>query len=729
MTASASHPSKQLRLTAEAVSRTCTTASRRSGASSRSRIRAVAGLASQQPWRSDMRTRFVWSMVAFSAVCAVLDTAIVAAQKPLFSQSVYYAHGWPIVPLATLGAAVMGALIVSRYPTHPIGWLLVVIGGTSVAVVAEAYMLWPPGGSGHTAVVAGHVVGWAGALVASPLGITALIVIFLVAPDGRMHSRTAYLIALAGVVGFILYILGVLSLSPTGYDADNLGPAKNGYTAVAVWFATGALAASGIAIVARTFRAQGEVRRQLLWMTAPAVILSGTYSWFLLTQQFDFNAQSEFAASLLYVAYISVPICTGVAVLHHRLFEIDLIVNRTLVLFLATILVGTAYVLGVVALGTITPGGDGIWPSLPAMALAALAFQPLRLRVVRIADRFAFGPAAEPYDALADFSRRLGDSPDPSDLLPAVADAAATAVTARRATVTLFLPYGASQTASSPAGADVDTAPTADFPVAGDDEVLGSLSVEMPPGRALRASDAALLRTLADQAVIAFRNARLSAELAHRVSELDQQASALEESRRRLISAGDAERSRLELAITKDVAPHLEVLPERLERLARCESVAVTAELVRPLRADAEAALQALREITRGVYPVQLGRSGLEPALRSLLGRAAENTLVVDHEGQNPRCDARVEAAAYFCVAEAVRAMVGPIGVSVRQCEDVLQVSIGGQDDPDVPLANMRDRTEAAGGTVASDTSHGWLSLDVRLPAQRSGAPANSVVA
>src|SRR3954454_2020130 len=717
MTASASHRSKQLRLTAEAVSPTCTTASRQSAASSRSSIRSVTGLESQQLWRSDVRTRFVWSMVAFSAVCAVLDTAIVAAQNPLFSQSVYYAHGWPIVPLATLGAAVMGALIVSRYPTPPIGWLLVVIGGTSLAVVAEAYMFWPPGGSGHTAVVAGHVVGWAGALVASPLGITALIVIFLIAPDGRMHSRTARLIALAGIVGFILYLLGVLSLSPTGYNVDNLGPAKNGYTAVAVWFATGALAASGIAIVARTFRAQGEVRRQLLWMTAPAVILSGTYSWFLLTEQFDFNAQSEFAASLLYVAYISVPICTGVAVLHHRLFEIDLIVNRTLVVFLATILAGTAYVLGVVTLGAIAPGGGGVWPSLPAMAIAAMAFQPLRLQVVRLADRLAFGPAAEPYDALADFSRRLGDSPDPSHLLPAVAEAAATAVRARRVTVTLLLPYGATQTASSPADADVDAASGTNFPVTDVDEVLGSLAVAMPPGRSLRASDTALLRSLADQAVIAFRNARLSAELAHRVDELDQQASALEESRRRLISAGDAERSRLELAITKDVAPHLEVLPQRLDRLARRDPGAVTADLVRPLRAHAEAALEALREITRGVYPVQLGRSGLEPALRSLLGRAAENTLVVDHEGQNPRCDARVEAAAYFCVAEAVRAMVGPIGVSVRQCEDHLQVSIDGQDDPDVPLANMRDRTEAAGGTVASDTSHGWLSLDVRLPA------------
>src|SRR3954449_4976292 len=468
-----------------------------------------------------MRARIAWSVVVLSVVCAVHDTVIVAAQKPLLSHEVFYEHGWPIVPLATLGAAVMGALIVSRYPKHPIGWLLVVTGSTSIAVAGEAYEFWPPFGSGHTAVTAAHVVGWVSALFGSPLGITCLIVIFLIAPDGRLHSRIARLIVLTGLTGFLLYIAGVLSLTPTGYDVDDLGPASNGFTSVAVWFTTASLAASGIAIFARTVRARGETRRQLLWMTAPAVILSATYSWLLLTQQFDFDTQSKFSATLLYIAFISVPICTGVAVLHHRLFEIDLIVNRTLVLFLATILVGTAYVLGVVTLGAIAPGGGGVWPSLPAMAIAAMAFQPLRLQVVRLADRLAFGPAAEPYDALADFSRRLGDSPDPSDLLPAVADAAASAVKARRVTVTLFLPYDASQSASFPLGGDVDATPGADFPVNDDDEVLGSLSVQMPPGRALRASDTALLRTLADQAVIAFRNARLSAELAHRVSELN----------------------------------------------------------------------------------------------------------------------------------------------------------------------------------------------------------------
>src|SRR4051812_34508795 len=472
MTASALHQRRLPGPLEVAVWPTCAIVSRRSADSSRSTARRVAALGSLQRWRSEMRARIAWSMVVLSVVCAVLASVAVAAQRAVLSPEVFYEHGWPIVPLATLGAAVMGALIVSRYPRHPIGWLLVVTGATSIAVAGEAYEFWPPFGSGHTAVTAAHVAGYVAALFGSPLGITCLIVIFLIAPDGRLHSRVARLIVLTGLVGFILYIAGVVSLTPTGYDVNDLGPANNAYTSWAVWFTTASLAAAGTAIFARTLRAQGETRRQLLWMTAPAVILSGTYTWFLLTQQFDFNAQSDFAATLLYIGFISVPICTGVAVLPPRLVDIDLIVNRTLVVFLATIVAGAVYVLAVATPGAITPGGGGVWPPPPAMAIAALAFQPVRLQAVRVADRLAFGPAAEPYDALAEFSRRLGDSPDPSHLLPAVAEAASTAVRARRVTVTLFLPYGATQTASSPADADVDAAPGTDFPVTDVDEVL-----------------------------------------------------------------------------------------------------------------------------------------------------------------------------------------------------------------------------------------------------------------
>ena len=109
-----------------------------------------------------------------------------------------------------------------------------------------------------------------------------------------------------------------------------------------------------------------------------------------------------------------VPVCVAVAVLRHRLIAIDLILNRALVFALATGVVAVGYVLVVVLAGSAVGGStEGFWPSLLATAVVALAFQPLRGRVVRVADRLAFGAAAAPYEALADFSRRLGDSPGP----------------------------------------------------------------------------------------------------------------------------------------------------------------------------------------------------------------------------------------------------------------------------------------------------------------------------
>src|SRR3954454_2630233 len=505
---------------AEAVWPTCGTASRRSAGSCRSTSRPAPGLVYRRQWRSEVRARIAWLLVVVSAVCAVLDTAIVAAHAPLLSHGVFIAHGWPLVTFATFGSALMGALIVSRFPDHPIGWLLVVAGTSSIAATTESYNFWPPG-SGHTAEVAGRVVGWTGALFGSPVAITAVMLILLMAPGRRFPSVMSRCVAAVAIAGTGFYLAGVLSLSPTQFTVEDLGPSRNGFTAVAVWLATISIVASALVLLTRLLRTQGEPRRQLLWMTGPAVILSFTYAWLLMTQQFDFSAQSDFSSILLYVAYVSVPVCTGVAVLRHRLLDIEVIVSRTLMVFIATVIIGATYVLIVVTLASILPGRGGVWPTLPAMVIVALAFQPLRLRVLRLADRVAFGAAAEPYDALANFSRRLGESPDPSDLLSAVAEAAAGAVRARRVTVTLDLPHAARQTAAYPAGTLAGSGPIADLTVRDSDENLGTVTVEMPRGHALRRRDLTLLQDLADQAVVAFRNARLSAELAQRVRQLD----------------------------------------------------------------------------------------------------------------------------------------------------------------------------------------------------------------
>ena len=143
------------------------------------------------------------------------------------------------------------------------------------------------------------------------------------------------------------------------------------------------------------------------------------------------------------------------------------------------------------------------------------------------------------------------------------------------------------------------------------------------------------------------------------VEQLGHRTDELAESRRRLISAGDAERSRLEQAIARQVVTHLAPLPNRLRQLSNLDrhaTNAVDAALLGSLIESLNAALEALREITRGVFPAQLTRSGLPTALGSHLARARSTArLVVEDSAVGRRFDPRVEAAAYFCAAEATR--------------------------------------------------------------------------
>jgi len=371
-------------------------------------------------------------------------------------------------------------------------------------------------------------------------------------------------------------------------------------------------------------------------------------------------------------------------------------------------------------------GTNAFWPSLLATAVVALAFQPLRSWVVRVADRLAFGTAAAPYEALTDFSRRLGSSADPASLLPAVAEAAARAVNATGAAVVLHVAVGAEQTASWPPGrATAPDAPGVELPVMHHGERLGSITVTMPTGHPMRRREHQLLTDLADQAGLAFRNARLTVELSGQVQQLGERTRELSGSRRRLINAGDAERSRLERAIAGQVLPHLQPLPERLRQLSVVDGQGTDPDgalgpSLDPMVGAVNAALESLREITRGVFPAQLARSGLPTALQSLFTRTGgSRRLVLDGHADGRRFDPRVEAAAYFCVAEATRDLGDPVRVALSAVDDELLVAVTGGDGGQLPLSHIRDRVEAAGGTLSVVDEEGLTSVEACFPCPR----------
>jgi signal transduction histidine kinase len=257
-------------------------------------------------------------------------------------------------------------------------------------------------------------------------------------------------------------------------------------------------------------------------------------------------------------------------------------------------------------------------------------------------------------------------------------------------------------------------------------ELLGSITVHMADGQTLRSRDQRLLADLADQAAMAFRNARLTTELSAQVAQLSVHAHELDQSRARLISAGDAERSRVERAIARQVIPHLAPLPDRLHQLSRIGSDGPgglhRAQLA-TLLAATNTAMQALREITRGVFPAQLVRSGLPTALGSLLARSdLTGGLTVEGSAAGLRFDPRVEAAVYFCVAEATRVFDDAIDVNLSVRGDQLHLSVSVSEGRGLSLGHMRDRIEAAGGSVWTDDRDGRTVVEVQAPSARPPA-------
>ncbi len=240
-----------------------------------------------------------------------------------------------------------------------------------------------------------------------------------------------------------LYLVGLVMVGRSGInrsgDAIDARPHVQVILSGGVVLITLMLLASVVAMLRRLRGATGAARQQLRVVTLGAAGVGVALLVLIIGQSFNNGRQPWWSSVPLYVSYLALVVCIAVAVLRYRLYEVEVIVSRAVVLAIATAFVAVGYVGLVVLLGRTVEDttGGGFWWSLLATVAVALAFQPLRRRVVRFADRLAYGNRAAPYDALADFSARIGRSPATGELLPTIAAAAGEAVHAQRAVVRL----------------------------------------------------------------------------------------------------------------------------------------------------------------------------------------------------------------------------------------------------------------------------------------------------
>jgi hypothetical protein len=675
--------------------------------------------------------RLAWLLVVLSVVCEIADTVITSSYRPLFSEESLAVHGWPLTAFATMGAATMGALIISRYPHHPVGWLLSVVGSfSSVSLLAEGYSVWVLDHDGPGSVVAGKTTGWFSLLLGGPFALTGLAIMFLIAPDGRLLSRRwRYAVALA-TLGLGCFVVGLLLLPGVSAGDMVIDTNEIGGKAIAalfkygLWIITAGLVVAVASLVVRMRRAQGVLQQQLRWILASGVFLPATLTWRQVYEGVNGGEQTLQATVPLFVAYFFIPIFTAIAILRYRLYNIELIINRAVIFAVGTAFVAGGYVLVVVGLGHgLGSRTGGFWPSLLATAAVALAFQPLRKRVARLADRAAYGARALPYEALSDFSQRLGETPATQTLLPAVAEAAGQAVSARRATATLYALGVGAESATWPVDAR-DGGADFEVLVRDGDETLGSIVIGMPAGRSIRDGERRLLRDLADQAALAFRNASLDAESEANEAALSLRAQELAASRRRIIEARDDECRRLESAISRDLFPFLDRMAVSVQGLRVAAESNAPLEGVDHLLVEVTDALESLRTLSHGVFPTQLERAGIGPALAALVARSDPPVyLQLDASVDGRRFGPRAEAAAYFCCIEAVPhcARSGRVVVSVDRSE--LVVHIHGIVNHGLDLQAVNDRVEALAGSLLVEADGPGVVLALRVPI-RQDVPA-----
>ena len=277
--------------------------------------------------------------------------------------------------------------------------------------------------------------------------------------------------------------------------------------------------------------------------------------------------------------------------------------------------------------------------------------------------------------------------------------------------------------------------PSFTLPVTHSGSRIGEIAIAKPPNEPLRPAERALLEDLAGHAGLALHNVRLVADLEAKARELETQAGEIERSRERLVTARDAQRRRLERELRDGIGTELEAIRDEIGSDAdrvMAEPGAVQRSLD-DLGERANAALDELRHVARGIFPPLLIDKGLAAALESHVRKATvETTLEVDPRVAGARFDPAAENAVYFCCVQALQnaerhAPGAHVIISLALDEPgVLTFAVrddGAGFDPGAVEARegmqiMTDRIAALGGTIAVESSPGnGTEVTGRIPA------------
>jgi signal transduction histidine kinase len=562
------------------------------------------------------------------------------------------------------------------------------------------------------------------------LFIMLLVVFFFVFPDGRFVPRWSRISVLIGAAGF------ALTFFLTGESVVGNPPDWNPPGWVALMTLGGGLA--GIAAqIYRYVRISNRVeRQQTKWVAFGVCGAMGTSIVFSLFGQWvptigrPETGSDLTSTTVITLAFLFVPVTLGLAILRYRLWDIDVVINRSLVYGALTFGLLGLYIALVDGVGAVMPGSGRLPISLLATALIAVLFAPLRGRLQSGVNRLMYGERDDPYRVLTRLGERFGAALEPEAVLPTIAETVAQAMRSPHAAITLE-PAG---TPEPGARRGAFGAAPLGLPLEYQGKMVGELLVApRGPGEEFSPADRRLLGDLARQIGPAAHAVRLTADL--------------QRSRERLVTAREEERRRLRRDLHDGLGPQLAALTLKIETIRNrfAHDAELDVALV-DLTARTQAALSDIRRLVYGLRPPALDELGLLSAIGQTAAQYSrpgdgELRVTVDAPESLPPLPAAVEVAAYRIAEEALTNVVR----HASACTCRLSVSLDGErnllrlqvvDDgrglsahfrAGVGLVSMRERAEELGGScsVAALPARG-TAVTVELPCPPTDGPATS---
>jgi signal transduction histidine kinase len=636
------------------------------------------------------------------------------------------------IPLVVYSS--VGALVARSAPRNPIGWILLAV-GTALAlyIFGLAYAQIGIGNADTIGDLPGAIVAaWIGVLATLGVMPVALPFFLLFFPDGHLRSRRwrpVLWITVAAGVSMTVGALGIgWNVDPVILDpvfGDGHGILEGLY--IAGTLAVVALSFAGLlALILRFREASPEHRQALRLLVGVLVGMAVAVAVMLLVNALASGGDAAWAWLVFVLAItvvgagllVGIPLAAAAAVLTYGIYDVGVVVKKTVVYVVLVVLF--LLVLGFLAF-LLNPllliggvDGNGREETVARIATAVsivvavlvLAFRP----ATRLARRLVYGRRSTPYEAMSEFSERLGDAYATQDVLPRMAAILRASTGAAVARVWLRVGRELRPVAAAPPDAEevaalpltTEELPEFDveraFSVRDRGEFLGALTLAMPPAEPLSKTGEQLVLDMASQAGLVLRNVRLVEEL--------------QESRRRIVAAQDERARKLERDIHDGAQQQLVALSVRLglaeQLLARDPEKA--APLMKELKAEAVDALDTLRDLARGIYPPLLADQGLAAALDA---QARKATIPVELIGDGvERYPQEVEAAIYFCCLEAIQNIAKYANASsatIRLARSNGRLTFNVEDDGDgfdpadahgSGLTNMRDRLDALGGSL-----------------------------